>query len=63
MSANDTHIATSETRSDGQPPAACSACAHPWAEHDQIAARFCAATTVGHHERGCVCTVRTSAAT
>lgn len=42
------------TRPDGQ-PAACSACAHPWAEHDQIAARFCAATTVERHDRGCVC--------
>jgi hypothetical protein len=35
----------------------CSACAHPWGEHDQIAARYCAATAVGHHERGCVCSV------
>jgi hypothetical protein len=36
---------------------ACAACGHPWEEHDQIAARFCAATTVGQHDRGCVCTM------
>src|SRR4051794_27991415 len=29
---------------------ACSACAHLWIEHDQIAARYCTATMVGHHE-------------
>jgi hypothetical protein len=42
----------------GAAVATCSACAHPWGEHDQIAARYCAATIVGHHERGCVCTAR-----
>lgn len=41
----------------GQAVLACSACPHPWAQHDQIAARFCAATMVGHHERGCICDV------
>jgi hypothetical protein len=40
---------------------ACSACTHPWAEHDQIAARYCTATIVGHHDRGCVCTMVASA--
>jgi|tagenome__1003787_1003787.scaffolds.fasta_scaffold20988980_9 hypothetical protein len=34
----------------------CSVCPHPWADHDQISARFCAATSVGHFSRGCVCT-------
>lgn len=47
------NIAT-ETRPAGQPDT-CSACAHPWADHDQIAARFCAATAVERHDRGCVC--------
>lgn len=47
------------TAQSADQPATCSACAHPWAEHDQIAARFCAATTVGHHERGCVCSTKT----
>ena len=55
MAVNDTYPKTTGSRSDGQAPAACSACAHPWAEHDQIAARFCAATTVERHNRGCVC--------
>lgn len=36
---------------------ACSACTHLWAEHDEIAARYCAATMVGHHQRGCICDV------
>ena len=33
----------------------CAACPHPWATHDAIAARFCAATVVGKFSRGCVC--------
>lgn len=58
MTAN-TQPDTTASRSATQPEA-CSACAHPWAEHDQIAARFCTATTVGHHDRGCVCSARSS---
>jgi hypothetical protein len=57
---NDTHTNTTRSLSGGQTAVACSACGHPWDEHDQIAARFCAATTVGHHDRGCVCTARSS---
>ncbi|HEX6358627.1 RGCVC family protein [Actinophytocola sp.] len=53
----DTYPNTSGPGPAGQAVATCSACAHPWGAHDQIAARFCAATTVGHHERGCVCDV------
>jgi hypothetical protein len=60
MTANNAYPNTSGPRSDGQSIVACSACAHPWAEHDQIAARYCAATTVGHHDRGCVCTAWSS---
>ncbi|MFJ6676370.1 RGCVC family protein [Actinosynnema sp. NPDC091369] len=33
----------------------CVACPHPWASHDRIALRFCAATVSGKHGRGCVC--------
>jgi len=60
MAMTETSPNISETRPDGQ-AAACSACAHSWVEHDQIATRFCAATVVGHHNRGCVCTVVPSA--
>lgn len=60
MTVNDMHQKTTESPSGDQPAVACSACGHPWAEHDRIAARFCAATTVGRHERGCVCTMTVS---
>jgi hypothetical protein len=33
----------------------CAACGHRWNTHDEIAARFCAATVVGKFSRGCVC--------
>ncbi|HYQ65242.1 RGCVC family protein [Actinophytocola sp.] len=52
-----THTHPNTTVPGGETSLACSACAHPWAEHDQIAARFCTATMVGHHDRGCVCSV------
>lgn len=60
MAVNEMHQNTTESPAGGEPAVACSACGHPWAEHDRIAARFCAATTVGRHDRGCVCTVRVS---
>ena len=63
MTVNGTSQNVTDSRSGSQPAVACSACGHPWAEHDRIAARFCAATTVGHHDRGCVCTVRSSVGT
>lgn len=34
----------------------CAVCPHPWTAHDEIAVRFCTATVVGGHSRGCVCT-------
>lgn len=62
MAVNDT--VQSKTGPPGElPVVACAACAHPWAEHDQIAARFCAATTAGRYERGCVCTMGSSTTT
>ena len=33
----------------------CAACPHPWSDHDDLGARFCAATAVSHLTRGCVC--------
>lgn len=53
---NDTYQTTTKSPSGAQPDGLCSACRHPLADHDRIAARFCSATTVGHHDRGCVCT-------
>jgi hypothetical protein len=51
------HTHSNTTTPGAETALACSACAHLWVEHDQIAARFCTATMVGHHERGCVCDV------
>lgn len=61
MAVNETYPNTAGPRSDGQQAATCAACAHPWAEHDQISARFCAATTVERHDRGCVCVTASKA--
>jgi hypothetical protein len=33
----------------------CSVCPHPADTHDEIGARYCAATAAGKFERGCVC--------
>jgi hypothetical protein len=63
MAVNDTYRNTAGSPAAELPAVACSACAHPWAEHDQIGARFCAATTVGRHDRGCVCATRPSTKT
>ena len=62
MAVNGTYQNT-ESPSGGQTAVACSACGHPWAEHDQIAARYCTATTAGRYERGCVCTATPSTET
>jgi len=43
--------ANAETTADRQ----CAACGHSWNTHDDIAARFCAATIVNKFSRGCVC--------
>ncbi|MBV8933378.1 MAG: RGCVC family protein [Kutzneria sp.] len=36
-------------------PAACPVCPHPADTHDEIGAKYCAATAAGNFERGCVC--------
>ncbi|MCO1581002.1 RGCVC family protein [Crossiella sp. SN42] len=33
----------------------CLACPHAWHDHDQIAARYCAASASSGLNRGCVC--------
>ncbi|HUQ56342.1 RGCVC family protein [Lentzea sp.] len=33
----------------------CEVCPHPWREHDQLGARYCAATTASALTRGCIC--------
>jgi hypothetical protein len=43
-------------------PEACT-CGHLHAEHDAIAARYCAATILGSLDRGCVCAARPTAST
>lgn len=52
-----THELTQETADleVGGEVAGCPACPHPWNDHDQIATRFCAATTDHQFDRGCVC--------
>jgi hypothetical protein len=35
--------------------AVCAVCPHPLPDHDAIGLRFCAATTGGAFDRGCVC--------
>ncbi|WP_116051296.1 RGCVC family protein [Amycolatopsis palatopharyngis] len=51
--ANPSASSTGEYRTNG-----CAACDHPLSTHDQIANRFCRATTAGSYRRGCVCTTR-----
>lgn len=33
----------------------CSVCHHPWADHDALGTRFCAATVTSDLTRGCIC--------
>ena len=47
--------APSPTSGDVEAGTRCAACRHLWSDHDDIAARFCAATIVGAYSRGCVC--------
>ena len=50
------------TPSDTQASAAaCPVCPHPPDTHDEIGARYCAATAAGKFERGCVCVTGESA--
>ncbi len=56
MVTTEVHATSSGPQTSGEVAAACAVCAHSWAEHDTIAARFCNATVAGKFERGCVCT-------
>jgi hypothetical protein len=47
--------APSPTNVDPSTQRRCAACTHAWNSHDEIAARFCAATVVNSYLRGCVC--------
>lgn len=60
MATADTQVIPTESSTKGEMNTGCSACAHPWTAHDQIAIRFCQATSAGRHNRSCVCTVRPS---
>ena len=48
-------VIPSGTAPDEKVAQGCAACPHRWAAHDEIGARFCAATLVGRFSRGCVC--------
>jgi hypothetical protein len=61
----DTQPNLSEAQADDLIDDACVACGHSMSTHDQIAIRYCNATTAGSagsSKRGCVCTVRTGTA-
>lgn len=47
---------------DGRPvdPRACLACPHAIDAHDALGTRFCAATTAGGQDRGCICSAGTA---
>jgi hypothetical protein len=49
------HAKSSGPRVAAQVATQCVVCEHVWAEHDVIAARYCAATVAGRFDRGCVC--------
>jgi hypothetical protein len=55
MATAGTHSSSPTSRHDGEVAAGCPACPHAWDTHDQIAARYCAATVASRQERGCVC--------
>ena len=46
-----------DTTAEGD--ALCAACPHQRAAHDEIGARYCAATTSHDHKRGCICSKET----
>ena len=48
-----TSVALADATGEADPR--CAACQHFWTTHDDIAARFCAATMVSGTTRGCVC--------
>lgn len=49
---------SSGSQANGEVATGCAVCTHVWAEHDEIAARYCNATVAGKFTRGCVCTTR-----
>lgn len=51
----DHHTSQDDPMPDPTPPA-CAACPHERAAHDRLGTRFCAATTAGDLQRGCICT-------
>ena len=51
---------TPDTDATDTAAADCPVCPHPVDTHDEIGARFCAATAAGKFERGCVCAAGTS---
>ena len=55
MLTTETKTATSETDIGDQADRKCAVCPHPWATHDRIGLRYCAATAAGAFSRGCVC--------
>jgi hypothetical protein len=56
----DVHAKSSGPLTNGEVATGCAACAHAWAEHDTIAARYCTATVAGNFDRGCVCTTEST---
>lgn len=58
MATTKTQAIPTDLPASGEATAGCSACAHPWTVHDQIAIRYCNATAAARHNRSCVCTVR-----
>lgn len=54
MSENPTTTAVEAVPAE-QPEAGCPACAHPVADHDAIALRFCAAMAASGNPRQCLC--------
>lgn len=56
MTTNPENHDVPTTTTTDEPEETCTACGHPQAAHDAIAARFCTATTASYFARGCVCT-------
>ena len=55
ISLSETTTATTPETSTETSTTACPACPHDESAHDRIGLRYCAATSAGALERGCVC--------
>jgi len=55
LSGTESTSATSTVDVETKMAERCSTCQHPWADHDTLSARFCAATATGSLSRGCIC--------